>query len=80
MVQDIRLQTRAIRENAHTVTGSRQDYNSLIDWLGDSRFVLIGEASRGTHDFYHTLYRDGHRRFPLGRPGGTQTSAPGDRR
>src|SRR3990167_7406378 len=27
-------------------------YSSLIDKIGDSRFVLIGEASHGTHEFY----------------------------
>lgn len=34
MVQDHRLQIRAICENAHTVTGSRQDYNSLMELIG----------------------------------------------
>lgn len=24
----------------------------MLDWIGDSRFVLIGEASHGTHEFY----------------------------
>jgi erythromycin esterase-like protein len=28
------------------------DYDPLIDYIGDSRFVLIGEASHGTHEFY----------------------------
>ena len=28
------------------------DYDALIDAIGDSRFVLIGEASHGTHEFY----------------------------
>jgi erythromycin esterase-like protein len=28
------------------------DYDSLLRWVGDRRFVLIGEASHGTHDFY----------------------------
>lgn len=28
------------------------EYGSLFDWIGKRRFVLIGEASHGTHDFY----------------------------
>ena len=32
--------------------GSSGDYDRLIERLGRSRFVLLGEASHGTHDFY----------------------------
>jgi hypothetical protein len=28
-------------------------YAPLTDLVGDARFALIGEASHGTHDFYH---------------------------
>ncbi len=28
------------------------DYGPLLDWIGDRKIVLIGEASHGTHDFY----------------------------
>jgi len=28
------------------------DYDALLQWVGDRRFVLIGEATHGTHDFY----------------------------
>lgn len=52
--QDNPLQIRAIREHAHVVTGAPQDYRPLMDLIGNSRFVLLGEASHGTHDFYHT--------------------------
>ncbi len=34
------------------ITGARSDYDSLFDLVGDRAFVLIGEASHGTHDFY----------------------------
>ncbi|MCU1241388.1 MAG: erythromycin esterase-like enzyme [Candidatus Acidoferrum typicum] len=54
MVQDNLLQIRAVRENACAVTGSRYDYDPLIELAGNSRFALLGEASHGTHDFYHT--------------------------
>jgi len=28
------------------------DYDALLEPVGDARFVLIGEASHGTHEFY----------------------------
>jgi erythromycin esterase-like protein len=54
MAQDKLLEIRAIRENARAVAGSRYDYDRLIGLAGSSRFALLGEASHGTHDFYHT--------------------------
>src|ERR1700730_18921770 len=54
MAQDKLLEIRAIRENARAVTGLRYDYDTLIELAGNSRFALLGEASHGTHDFYHT--------------------------
>ena len=30
------------------------DYTSLLEKIGDARFVMIGEASHGTHEFYQT--------------------------
>jgi erythromycin esterase-like protein len=41
-----------LREEAHPMTGDRQDFDPLLSLVGDSRFVLIGEASHGTHEFY----------------------------
>lgn len=32
--------------------GELSDYDRLIESIGESRFVLIGEASHGTHEFY----------------------------
>ncbi|HEV8255739.1 MAG TPA: erythromycin esterase family protein, partial [Casimicrobiaceae bacterium] len=43
---------RALREAAHGLTGSAADYDPLLKLIGDARFVLLGEASHGTHDFY----------------------------
>jgi len=37
---------------AHPLTGDREDFDPLVALVGDSRFVLIGEASHGTHEFY----------------------------
>ncbi len=32
--------------------GAADDYDPLLELIGDARFVLIGEASHGTHEFY----------------------------
>ena len=39
----------AIRLRANETT----DYDRLLGAIGDARFVLLGEASHGTHEFYH---------------------------
>lgn len=41
-----------IREVAKPLAGSASDYDSLLALVGDARFVLLGEASHGTHEFY----------------------------
>lgn len=41
-----------VRRYAHRLTGVAQDYDSLMNLIGNARFVLIGEASHGTHEFY----------------------------
>ena len=43
-----------IRKDAHPVNGAPSDYDPLIDRIANARFVLIGEASHGTHEFYAT--------------------------
>ncbi len=45
-------QLAAIRRSAHPLTGEATDFDPLLRAIGDSRFVLIGEASHGTHEFY----------------------------
>ncbi|HYM07869.1 MAG TPA: erythromycin esterase family protein [Terriglobales bacterium] len=42
----------AIRRAAHRLTGESADFDPLLNLIGDSRLVLIGEASHGTHEFY----------------------------
>ncbi|HEV7803754.1 MAG TPA: erythromycin esterase family protein [Burkholderiales bacterium] len=42
----------AVRRHAFDLT-AELDYEHLITLIGDARFVLLGEASHGTHDFYH---------------------------
>jgi erythromycin esterase-like protein len=34
------------------LTGAATDYDPLLEMVGNSRFVLLGEASHGTHEFY----------------------------
>ena len=41
-----------ISEKAEALVGAPNDFDSLVDLIGDARFVLIGEASPGTHEFY----------------------------
>jgi erythromycin esterase-like protein len=42
----------ALRRSAQPLTGSTGDYDALLHTIGDARFVLLGEASHGTHEFY----------------------------
>ncbi len=48
---------RAVGRAARPVTGAAGDYDALVDLVGTRRFVLIGEASHGTHDFYRERAR-----------------------
>jgi erythromycin esterase-like protein len=41
-----------LSEKAEALVCAPDDFNSLVDLIGDARFVLIGEASHGTHEFY----------------------------
>src|SRR5207253_9210095 len=43
---------RSRRYFALTLDCSSTDYDPFLDLIGDARFVLLGEASHGTHDFY----------------------------
>ena len=48
---------RIVRDCAHAISGASTDYDRLLDLVGDARFVLLGEASHGAHDFYHQRAR-----------------------
>jgi len=41
-----------VRELAQPLSGVAQDYDPLLELIGDARIVLLGEASHGTHEFY----------------------------
>jgi len=42
----------ALTDTLHPLTGATEDYDRVMDLVGDARFVLLGEASHGTHEFY----------------------------
>lgn len=46
--------TDALREATHLLEGRTQDYDPLLDLIGDAHFVLLGEATHGTHEFYRS--------------------------
>jgi erythromycin esterase-like protein len=41
-----------VRAFAHPLAGAPEDYDPLLEMVGGARFVLLGEASHGTHEFY----------------------------
>jgi erythromycin esterase-like protein len=41
-----------LRQVLHPLSGGERDHDALLALIGDARFVLIGEASHGTHEFY----------------------------
>src|SRR5271156_4971021 len=44
--------TKAVRDAAQPLRGAADDYDALLEFIGDARFVLIGAATAGTHEFY----------------------------
>jgi erythromycin esterase-like protein len=48
--QDLAIE---IREAALPLAGIAANYDPLIGMVGEAQFVLLGEASHGTHQFYH---------------------------
>lgn len=46
--------SRTIRKHAVPFTGEYHDFDSLLEIVGDASYVLIGEASHGTHEYYKT--------------------------
>jgi erythromycin esterase-like protein len=47
----------AIRAAAIPLDGGERDYDELLELVGDARFVLLGEATHGTHEFYQERAR-----------------------
>src|SRR5579864_6093309 len=44
--------TDLVRDAALPLTGAAEDYDPLLNLIGDARVVLLGEATHGTHEFY----------------------------
>lgn len=42
----------SIASAAHLLNGTAHDYDPLMELVGDARFVLLGEATHGTEEFY----------------------------
>src|SRR5947207_12796450 len=47
----------AIHPSLRELTGSTRDHDAIMELIGDAHFVLIGEASHGTHEFYRERAR-----------------------
>jgi erythromycin esterase-like protein len=47
----------AIRAAAHRLDGGARDYDPLLAITGDASFVLLGEATHGTEEFYRERAR-----------------------
>ena len=45
-------EAEALRAVAHPMDGSSGDHDALLELIGDAHYVLLGEASHGTHEFY----------------------------
>jgi erythromycin esterase-like protein len=41
-----------VRKHARPLEGLPADFDVLLEEIGDARFVLLGEATHGTHEFY----------------------------
>ena len=46
-----------VRDAARPLTGGDSDYDPLMELIGDARFVLLGEQTHGTHEFYRERAR-----------------------
>jgi erythromycin esterase-like protein len=47
-----RSPTHPLRAAVHPLVGAPEDFDPLLALIGNARFVLVGEASHGTHEFY----------------------------
>jgi len=51
------LTSGLLAAHCRAIQGGAGDYDALLDLVGDRRFILIGEASHGTHEFYRERAR-----------------------
>lgn len=55
-----------VRAGAQLLTGALTDYDPLLELIADADFVLLGEASHGTHEFYRERALITRARAPTG--------------
>jgi erythromycin esterase-like protein len=46
-----------LQRSLHEIRGDAADYDPLLEDIGNARYVLLGEASHGTHEFYRDRAR-----------------------
>jgi erythromycin esterase-like protein len=51
------IASEAIAEVGRPLQGTRDDYDPVLELVGNARVVLLGEASHGTHEFYRERAR-----------------------
>jgi erythromycin esterase-like protein len=51
------LPPTTLRNAVHPISGVAQDYDRVLELVGNARVVLLGEASHGTREFYHERAR-----------------------
>jgi len=51
--RDQEVVVRAVADTGHPLRGSADDFDPLVQLVGDARVVCIGEATHGTDEFYH---------------------------
>src|SRR5581483_8186516 len=51
-IMESRVATADLGHALIPLTGSMHDHDRLFDMIGEAPFVLIGEATHGTHEFY----------------------------
>ena len=44
---------QSIAEVPEPMAGLEDRLDPVLDWIGDASIVLLGEATHGTHEFYH---------------------------
>ncbi len=49
--------SQLVATHAHPLTGANDDYDTLLDFIGDAHVVLLGEASHGSEEFYRERAR-----------------------
>ena len=48
---------QTLLREAQPLNGAEDDYDGLLDLIGDASVVMLGEASHGTHEFYRERVR-----------------------